>query len=396
MAMKTSLLPIVLWSVACGSGGASDDGDPLPCAPPANLPAGAQVWSATPEGACMQAASANVTGRFALARFLPDGGARFLATTDGVSTTYHAALDGAHPVEVASGTLSPDGTRVASVASDDHDGLDARVSDVDGSHEVVRTDLDFVDRADGLQWSPTSDKLMLNLENTSTAFGDGPMLVDRELVTVGNYVGQFYEGQARWSPDGSRLVIDGSTTDEDGLWLIPIDGGPVTHLTTGIEESADWLDDDRLIAIRNTTASFEGPYELVTVDAASGAVTPLVTMSEAGFVSFRDVAPDGKTIAVWRAGTATTESQLYFIEVDGGAVTPVGDTGLSGWYGEFSPDNRYFVASAGPLGQTARLYRAARDGSDVTPLTGDNAIFAGWSADGARMMWTGAALTDPR
>jgi hypothetical protein len=393
--MKKSLLPMALWLAACG--GDSTGGDPLPCAPQEPVPTGRQVWSAAPDGTCMLAASKNVPGSFFRAQFVPGGGARFEGTVDAARKTFHAALDGEQAVEVARGVLSPDGTLVVDAFDDGDGGIDARVSAVDGSREVVITELDFADRVDGVAWAPGSDKVMLNLENTSSSTADGPMLFDARLATIRSYVGQFYEGYTTWSPDGSRLVIDGSTTDETGLWLIPADRGDATRLTTGKEAGALWLDDGHVVATRNTGATSEGPYEIVKVDAGSGAVTPLATMSEPGTVVLRDVAPDGKTVAVWRARTATTQSRLYFVDVDSGAVTPIGDPGLSGWFGEFAPDNTGFVAAAGVPGEPARLYRVARDGTTVTPLTsGESASFAGWSADGARMMWIGGPLDDPQ
>lgn len=396
--MKKSLLSALLLLAACG-GDDAGDGGPLPCDPQASVPAGSQVWSAAPDGTCMQAASKDVAGQFFVAQFLPGGGgARFSGTVDGARKTFHAALDGSGPIEVVNGTLSPNGALVVSAGDDGDNGVDARVSAVDGSNEIVVTELDFADRVDGIAWAPGSDKIMLNLENTSTSTGDGPMLFDASLGTIRNYVGQFYEGYATWSPDGTRLLIDGSTTDVTGLWMIPADRGDARRLTMGKEASGVWIDDGHILAARNTGATFDGPYEIVKVDAASGTVTPVATMADLGIAVIRDVAPDGKTAAVWRTRTATTEAGLYFIDLASGAMTPVGAAGLAGWAGEFSPDNKYFVAGAAPPGTAARLYRISRDGSEVTPLTSGllNASFAGWSADGARMMWIGAPLDSPQ
>ena len=392
--MQNYLLSATLLLAACG--GDSDDGVTLPCDPQLTV-TGSQVWSAAPDGTCMQAASKNVSGQFFAARFLPSGGARFNGTVGGVAKTMHAALNGDDPTEAIAGVLSPDGTRVVSAGDDGDNGVDARVSAVDGSGEVVITELDFADRVNGIRWAPGSDKIMLNLENTSTSTGDGPMLFDAQLGTIRSYVGQFYEGYTEWSPDGTRLVIDGSTTDVTGLWIIPSDRGDATRLTTGKETSAAWIDDDHLLAVRTTTASFEGPYQIVKVDARSGAVTVVATMADVGNAVIRDVAPDGKTAAVWRSRTATTAAGLYFVDLDSGGVTPIGAAGLSGWFGQFSPDNAFFAATAAPPGVAARLYLIARDGSGITPLTsGDNASFVGWSDDGARMMWIGPALDSPQ
>ena len=77
-----------------------------------------------------------------------------------------------------------------------------------------------------------------------------------------------------WSPDGTTLVIASELTDWLELYLLPIDGSParqLTHSEADFVEARWHPDGDRLVATRGCG----GRFDLVTVDATTGEVTDL-------------------------------------------------------------------------------------------------------------------------
>src|SRR4249920_2342582 len=98
--------------------------------------------------------------------------------------------------------------------------------------------------------------------------------------------------QARWSPDGSQLAFVRATGAEDPaqLWLLPMNGGEASALTT-LEKSATspaWSPDGKRIAfLSGTNPALDRPkVEKPKHEPARIVTKPVYRENDSGFIDF--------------------------------------------------------------------------------------------------------------
>jgi dipeptidyl aminopeptidase/acylaminoacyl peptidase len=230
---------------------------------------------------------------------------------------------------LSSPRIAPDGTRIAYV-----------VSRADLKRSVYDTDVWLV-RADG-----TSNRALTRSESS--------------------------DNHPRWSPDGTRVAF---LSDRDGgknqIWLIDPDGGEPRRLTSEPTAIAkfDFSPDGKSIAfLRMDEATPENERRVKERDDARvvgegrrhvhlhivDLATETVRRVTGGAWSIHESfswSPDGKTIAIDRAGGLGLDAQfrtdVYLVSVDTGALTPLVvrpgiDRGPA-----FSPDGKWVAFTSG-------------------------------------------------
>ena len=111
-----------------------------------------------------------------------------------------------------------------------------------------------VKRVDDPQWSPDGTRLLF----TVTAFDLPKAKSNADIYVVdadGSNLHQLtrnegYDGNARWSPDGTSFLFVSGREAGSQLWIMPIDGGEprqITKLSTGVDEPR-WSPDGKRIA----------------------------------------------------------------------------------------------------------------------------------------------------
>jgi dipeptidyl aminopeptidase/acylaminoacyl peptidase len=129
-----------------------------------------------------------------------------------------------------------------------------------------------------------------------------------------------FEGNRHWSPDGRRLVYLSSRDGYNHLWVISIDGGEPTALTSGpsVDYDPQWSPvGDRILFVSSRTDVREERHVWV-IDAAGGKP---VRLSPDGFAASPSWSPDGSRIAYLRS-SATEPPEVVVQQAQPGA-TPV-------------------------------------------------------------------------
>lgn len=231
------------------------------------------------------------TGRIAVMGPLPQSEALhvFVANADGTGLTHvsESSQEEYYP------SLSPDGTRVAFVASGE------------GSADI------FV--------ATIATGVVVNI--TSKAGADN---------------------QPVWSPDGTTLAF---TSDRDGgdvdIWVMASDGTGARRVarTPGEDSLGGWSPDGRTLVFSNRNEIGES---LWTVAVDSGEFTPL-TPQEANRADRSPVwSPDGSEIAFFR-DDGSGVARVHTITPEGTRLTPLGDETVTTIFPVYSPDSAWLL-----------------------------------------------------
>lgn len=180
-----------------------------------------------------------------------------------------------------------------------------------------------------------------------------------------------YDGMARFTPDGQRIIFSSERTGHWQLFEIPAEGGEAWRIrtNTATEYQADPSPDGKTLAF---LTNLEGPERLVVVDLASGDLRELVRHGGKTIFGNPSWSPDGGRITFssnWRIG-----HQIYVVEVDSGESRRISPLTSGGCEPRFTPDGRRVCyVSRGHLGSTSRL--VAHDLE-----TGEEEVLVDWPA----------------
>ena len=181
------------------------------------------------------------------------------------------------------------------------------------------------------------------------------------------------QGHAEWSPSGAELVLFGGDLHSPRIWtVLPAPGAAPTPVTApgGADLDPSWLPDGQRIVYVScpTTSCVPTAQEVYLVDRSGG--TPIRLTTD----GLRDqdpvVAPDGTRVA-WLTNVEGFVWDIRVADIDGGGVRRLlGDRSMTSrpeWTraGDGLVFHRFVPGTAGGVG----LWRAASDGSGLTPLT---------------------------
>ncbi|NWF69872.1 MAG: PD40 domain-containing protein [Chloroflexi bacterium] len=164
----------------------------------------------------------------------------FYATRAGQNDVYVMSREGGDAHQVRQTNLndslprySPDGTQIAFTSN-----ADIFVMSSDGSTLRRLTQTPWYDSQ--AEWSPDGQRILFVSERESLTVGrQNPGIFNIYLMdTSGTLLTQLsadlgFNQQARWSPDGTRIVFVSMRGGESRLYLMGADGGQVRALETG-------------------------------------------------------------------------------------------------------------------------------------------------------------------
>jgi len=211
-------------------------------------------------------------------------------------------------------------------------------------------------------WSPDGTRVVFTCGNFElcVASADGS---DAARLTRSAWPATWsYEFEPAWSPDGTQIVFSakrgGRSSD---LWLVGADGTGLKKLVDdpGNDGSPEWSPDGLRIAY---TSDAGAGSDLYAVD-ADGANGQRLTSGKA-LESDPDWSPDGKTIAYARSTAGSFKSEVWSMRASGGGHRRLTAGGEPSW----SPDGSYLFLSV-PLGTDDGLFRVRPNGSGRTRLT---------------------------
>ena len=119
----------------------------------------------------------------------------------------------------------------------------------------------------------------------------------------------------RWSPDGTKIAFDARGSDLADIFVIGVDGGPLSRLTS---ESSDdvrpsWSKDGRWIYFRSDRSRMD---QIWKVPSTGGA--PVQVTRNGAYDALES--PDGKLLYFVKSGR---RPGLWSVPVDGGEETSV-------------------------------------------------------------------------
>lgn len=194
----------------------------------------------------------------------------------------------------------------------------------------------------------------------------------------------------RWSPDGSRLLLDGDATGDFEVYVVTVDGGDVRNLTGApgsSEGGASWSPDGERVAFFSDR---DGTFAGYVAPAAGGAPTRVTP--EGQVVSWLTWSPDGRTLAYAVTGQGVA-SEVWVVAADGTGARRL--TELPGAaMPRFSPDGTSLALVGQEEGQPATDIYVVDVASGATERAGGSEhpdAFPTWTADGASLYFTGEA-----
>jgi Tol biopolymer transport system component len=212
---------------------------------------------------------------------------------------------------------------------------------------------------------------------TMNADGSGIQNLTTSVADVASGFSQF---NARWSPDGSRIVYDG----DDGLYVMNANGSDQTRIAQG--QDGSWSPD-------GTRLAFDGPGANVYAIFPDGSGLRQLTQSPVENI-FPRWSPDGTQIAFVRG--ADHDYMLSAMNADGTNLTVVADLQTDGNVGApvWSPDGTTIALDAFRNG-TYDIYSVKVDGTRFTDLTNDTTADENdpvWSPDGSKLAFSKSSV----
>src|SRR5262245_29307428 len=198
-----------------------------------------------------------------------------------------------------------------------------------------------------------------------------------------------------WSPDGRTIAFYRSSTDGDGIFLVPALGGAERKLTDtwanrfgfGSHTWLHWSPDGKWLVVSDKTSA-EEPFSLFLFAPETGEKRRL-TSPPASVVGDCSPAfsPDGKRLAFVRVISALV-GEIYLVSVNGGEPNRLTFDGAGVSNLAWTPNGREIVF-ASRLGGKNRLYRIQVEGGGAEWLaaTGSEAQYPAFSRDGSRLAW---------
>jgi TolB protein len=180
-----------------------------------------------------------------------------------------------------------------------------------------------------------------------------------------------YDGMARFTPDGQRIVFSSERTGNWQLFEIATGGGAARRIRSNdaTEYQADPSADGRTLAF---LTDLDGPERLVTMDLATGQLRELVRHGKRTIFGNPSWSPDGSTITFssnWRIG-----HQIYVVDVASGEARRISALTSGGCEPRFMPDGRVCHVNRGHMGGSRSTLVA------VDLETGEEEVLVDWPA----------------
>ncbi|MFW5772308.1 MAG: hypothetical protein ACOCZH_03210 [Phototrophicaceae bacterium] len=176
-----------------------------------------------------------------------------------------------------------------------------------------------------------------------------------------------------WSPDGRYLAYQAIDSAAATGWDIYIhdlhtDTFEAVYVTPGMDGLPAWSPDGERLAFVGLDAASE-TYAILLLDVASGELTPLLGLAEAGFNVPLAWSPDGAAL-VFSAPLAFRNVNLYRIEIASGEMRQLTSGSSSPTEPDWSPGGeRLAFTSYHPQGTDLRIYTMDASGGSMTLIT---------------------------
>jgi Tol biopolymer transport system component/DNA-binding winged helix-turn-helix (wHTH) protein len=212
---------------------------------------------------------------------------------------------------------------------------------------------------------------------------------DTPLQLTHHKSGDGIPGPPQWSPDGREIAFARCNSERDGVYIIPVLGGPERRLTNSpcgewVAGRPIWTPDSKAMVMLDQCAP-GGPRGVVFFSFATGEKRCLLAGSPADFASDDALSPDGRTVAFFHQNDAAYV-EIYLVPLSGGARRRFVSAGFFCSNLMWTPNGKYIIYYSN-RGNMIRLWRAPVAGGPVEPemvYPGAGSI----SQDGRRLAYT--------
>ena len=211
-------------------------------------------------------------------------------------------------------------------------------------------------------WSPDGSRLVFTCGNFELCVASADGSAAARLTTSTWPAKWSYDFEPAWSPDGTRIVFTAKRGGvSTGLWIVNADGTGLKKLidSAADEGSAEWSPDGLRIAYGRSTATNTDVF----VINGDGRGAQRLTRGDA-YENDPDWSPDGTTIAYECARDASLESEVWLMNASGGDQRRLTVGEEPSW----APDGSLLLLSA-PEARDDEIFSILADGSGRTRLT---------------------------
>jgi Tol biopolymer transport system component len=290
------------------------------------------IFTMNEDGSELQNLTADPT-RIGSASWSPDGTKlAFISNWEGNYEIYVINIDGSGMIQLTndpgydtSPSWSLDGTRIA-FTSNRSGTWQVYVMNSDGSEVTPLTSI-----TSGCQyplWSPDGDKIACTSMGTTYNDADIYTLNPDGSGLTQLTVNAYYDRMLEWSPDGSRILFL-SNRDNEGevsrldLFVMHRDGTEALRLTQGgYAQAGSWAPEGDRIVYSDWDIENEGTF-IIDVDGSDN--TPLLCQSQEFVTYDPDWSPDGNLIAFAPSDCSInpdgTTCGIYTVNIDGSECT---------------------------------------------------------------------------
>jgi Tol biopolymer transport system component len=120
------------------------------------------------------------------------------------------------------------------------------------------------------------------------------------------------EGSADWSPDGHWIVVGGNDRNGEGLFKIPVAGGPPVRLTSTVGRNPVWSPAGSLIAYSGPNVFTLTPLLAIRPDGTPVKLPQIRTQRDGERLRFM---PDGRGLVYMQADEATPWQDFWLLDL---------------------------------------------------------------------------------
>jgi Tol biopolymer transport system component/serine/threonine protein kinase len=239
------------------------------------------------------------------------------------------------------------------------------------------------------RFSPQSDTLAYASDQTIANAWRVPIL--RERAATWADAEPLTSEQARVAhldvtTDGKRLVFSSNRSGSPDLWLLSTSGGEFKRLTSdpAEERAPQFSSDEKQIAFHSTRT---GNRDIWVIPVEGGPARALAPHPATDW--FPTWSPDDSEIA-FISDRANLGTDIWVVPSAGGEPRALTDHPSQDEWPAYSPDGQSIVFTSRRTG-IDHLFRMARNGSGVEPLSNVAGRVAAWSPDGRTLYFQSAA-----
>jgi Tol biopolymer transport system component len=185
----------------------------------------------------------------------------------------------------------------------------------------------------------------------------------------------------RFSPDGSKLVLQIGPLGHEDIYVASAAGGPTLRLTFDdlSDASPIWSPDGAHIAYASVPAY---SYVLNVKNADGSGEARQVYEAPSGHLAIpTGWSPDGRTLLIQESGAGSAFDVLA-LDLASGKTRPIVTTTNTDSDGTFSPDGRFVAYSTGTQGRTQVFVRTLAEGGGQWQLSTDGGFRPVWLKTG--------------